>query len=820
MNQHFRSWPVSVAMSTLAAMSARAEAPPPFEPTTAVGPMVALTFDLDLGDDEAFERIDPLVPATYFVTGKLAEARPDLVARLAARGTIGSLGYSHAQLLDLPPDLMRADVMLGKRLVEDAVGARVTWFRAPYARFDARLLSIVSELGFRYDSSGADTSWFPKSDLVVLPITAPSGSSQIPTDYQLLVAEGLDEDATLARWIALYEERVARGRPLVLALHPAILDDHRTLLPRLVDALRARGGRFLSSDGVLDALRDRPRTRRATWVALQLGDHDPAVVVADAERCGITDVFVSAWSPEGRSFLASEGHDPFGELARALRRAGVRVHAWIPIGHDSATAVANPDWAMHSWEGIPSKNWISLVHPAARAHILDKVRQLLERYPVDGVHLDYMRFPDTDHDFSPAARVAFEAHRGRPIASWQPRIEGGWRIADERVAWMRWRATVVTDLVSELAVLAKELGGRELRISSALIAESGLSNPSLDDFAQDYVALAPHLDLAVPMAYLNEDRRPLAWVEQVSLGARLKLGSTEMLIGLEGFRDPARPPYTVERFAMALDLAGPGSDGFAIFPYLYFFGRGDEAWNMPARAVAVLAGADTGRDGISLPIVLSGAGVALLALGFGARMRARRRLDRDRALDDVAAATSELELLDPSALEARIAAGEIDGPLVIATARLLGRYDARRVEGFRRSRVLETLVEQPPALMPVEEDGGLPAWEAMSGPYLEEARELGYVVERGERTTLTEAGRELLEASRRGGYKREIWRFIEARLHETLDVTCTRCGAVNEGFWFWTRIDCARCRRAIELQQVARITRVNTTNHPRSYVLT
>lgn len=94
---------------------------------------------------------------TFFVLGWVAERWPHLVKEIARRGhEVASHGYAHRLVYKLGPAGFRADVVRGKRILEDCLGAAVDGFRAaswsiitstPWA-FD-----VLIEEGFQYDSS-------------------------------------------------------------------------------------------------------------------------------------------------------------------------------------------------------------------------------------------------------------------------------------------------------------------------------------------------------------------------------------------------------------------------------------------------------------------------------------------------------------------------------------------------------------------------------------------------------------------------------------------------------------------------------------------
>ena len=53
--------------------------------------------------------------------------------------------------------------------------------------------------------------------------------------------------------------------------------------------------------------------------------------------------------------------------------------------------------------------YTSPLHPAAQDHTAAVIGEIAAKYAVDGVHLDYVRFPNEDFDYSPAAMEQFKA---------------------------------------------------------------------------------------------------------------------------------------------------------------------------------------------------------------------------------------------------------------------------------------------------------------------------------------------------------------------------------------------------------------------------
>jgi polysaccharide deacetylase family protein (PEP-CTERM system associated) len=95
--------------------------------------------------------------ATFFIVGKIAERKPDLVRAIHAAGhEIASHSWDHKRVHNFTPDTFREDVRRGKSVLEQLTGTAVVGFRAPtfsIVRETCWALDVLVEEGFHYDSS-------------------------------------------------------------------------------------------------------------------------------------------------------------------------------------------------------------------------------------------------------------------------------------------------------------------------------------------------------------------------------------------------------------------------------------------------------------------------------------------------------------------------------------------------------------------------------------------------------------------------------------------------------------------------------------------
>jgi uncharacterized lipoprotein YddW (UPF0748 family) len=179
---------------------------------------------------------------------------------------------------------------------------------------------------------------------------------------------------------------------------------------------------------------------RMVWSAKEVGFNTIIVQVR-----GRGDAYyASTLEPRASELTSRPGFDPLAETIGVARRAGLRVHAWVVVNLVSSAAelpssrdhvlYRHPDWLMvprelaaemlavssrspeyvgrlARWSRARSSEveglYVSPVHAAAAKHIADVVAEMAQRYEVDGVHLDYMRYPNEGFDYSRGALQQF-----------------------------------------------------------------------------------------------------------------------------------------------------------------------------------------------------------------------------------------------------------------------------------------------------------------------------------------------------------------------------------------------------------------------------
>jgi peptidoglycan/xylan/chitin deacetylase (PgdA/CDA1 family) len=111
---------------------------------------VTLTFDDGPHPDTTPALLAALgdAPATFFLQGSAAAARPDLVRAISAAGhAIGNHTWNHPRLPALDAAARDQEVRRTQDLLTDLTGSRPTLFRPPYGDTDATVAATIAGLG-------------------------------------------------------------------------------------------------------------------------------------------------------------------------------------------------------------------------------------------------------------------------------------------------------------------------------------------------------------------------------------------------------------------------------------------------------------------------------------------------------------------------------------------------------------------------------------------------------------------------------------------------------------------------------------------------
>jgi uncharacterized lipoprotein YddW (UPF0748 family) len=294
--------------------------------------------------------------------------------------------------------------------------------------------------------------------------------------------------------------------------------------------------------------------------------------------------------------LVTKAHDTTGGKAR------IDVHAWCVtynIWNNETTLPPqathpyrlHPEWATQKWQAdplAPPITWTGAPGgsgnymfdpglPAVQQHTYDVLMDILTRYDIDGLHFDYIRYPDWSaepgitaqpYGYHPQAVARFNTQKGRtgiPLP--------------EDDSWEQWRRDQVSGLVRKvyLQALARK---PQVRVSAASIVY-GVNPPSATTAAawrtssafssvlQDWRSWLEEgiIDLACPMLYRSQVTYPTsvaAWVAY----AREQQFNRATAIGLGWYLNAAAD--TPGQIALTRAVGASGKKSAGVLGYSYY----------------------------------------------------------------------------------------------------------------------------------------------------------------------------------------------------------------------------------------------------------
>lgn len=194
-------------------------------------------------------------------------------------------------------------------------------------------------------------------------------------------------------------------------------------------------------------------------------------------RMGFNAVFVNMGSAVQTHYPSAllptapraQGTDLMAECLKACRENGLECHAWRFVFF--AGNMPQETFARLRNEGRLQVDRFGKVLPwlcpsdPRNTELERKVfAELASRYDVQGIHLDYVRFPNADTCFCPRCRKAFESAVGQPFHWWPEQLVNG-PLYEQ---FQGWRRGLISGFVKQVS---EELRARKplLEVSAAVV---------------------------------------------------------------------------------------------------------------------------------------------------------------------------------------------------------------------------------------------------------------------------------------------------------------------------------------------------------------
>ncbi len=261
--------------------------------------------------------------------------------------------------------------------------------------------------------------------------------------------------------------------------------------------------------------------------------------------------------------VAQQG-DALAQCLAACRKYGVGCHVWkvcwnmgSHVSKSFEDVMVASNRTQVSFGGKPNSRWLCPSHPDNQKLEIDAMAELAKK-GVDGVHLDYIRYPDISHCFCAGCKARFEAFAGGALTNWPAAVRSDERL---KAMWLEFRTSNITAVVRGVAerVRAESPG---VKVSAAVFSNVETSPGNV---GQDWAKWceAGWLDFVCPMDYEDSPalfRNMVARQKSACGRARLYPG-----IGLSVWRGDTRQAVTLAKQIIATRELGLG--GFTVFNF-------------------------------------------------------------------------------------------------------------------------------------------------------------------------------------------------------------------------------------------------------------
>ena len=211
-----------------------------------------------------------------------------------------------------------------------------------------------------------------------------------------------------------------------------------------------------------------------------------------------------------------EGKDILKKFIREGHKRGLEVHAWVEVFYwevdtkkhpefpKSPLLEEHPEWVSklknndETWKSEDSHRFANPAHPEVRKLLVDYFKDLLERYNLDGLNLDYIRYCSgyTDAGYDEYTINLFKSEMKYNPTNMCKCKKAKWQ------EWIKWRENQVTGFLREVRDMQRETKPDILLSADIFSQYYKKGNPSQFIF-QDWQTWSKDLliDAVIPMAY-------------------------------------------------------------------------------------------------------------------------------------------------------------------------------------------------------------------------------------------------------------------------------------------------------------------------------
>ncbi|MDD3807280.1 MAG: family 10 glycosylhydrolase [Candidatus Marinimicrobia bacterium] len=286
------------------------------------------------------------------------------------------------------------------------------------------------------------------------------------------------------------------------------------------------------------------------------------------KNLGINTIFIEtfyhSWTiyPSENTYQRPEflGWDPLAMTLKVAHANNMEVHAWLEVfyaynpdyldGTYGPILSEHPDWLLESNDPADpfaedGKLFFNPAHPSVQLYLLTMMKELMMKYPIDGINLDYIRYPvhseEKQFGFDPVSRSLFYEETGVELSKESIKNDDVFR------RFAAWKIKNVTKFVEKTACELKTMNPN-IQLSAAVFPSYQNDPQCLSKF-QDWATWVKGdmMDFITPMCYGH-----IRNIRQQEIRESLELSRVPVVIGL-----------SINRVETSQDVEALIKDGFA-----------------------------------------------------------------------------------------------------------------------------------------------------------------------------------------------------------------------------------------------------------------
>ncbi|MFC1693959.1 glycoside hydrolase family 10 protein [Candidatus Latescibacterota bacterium] len=277
--------------------------------------------------------------------------------------------------------------------------------------------------------------------------------------------------------------------------------------------------------------------------------------------------------------------DPLAEVIKLAHAQSIEVHAWfnmyytwsaetMPV-HPEHLLNTHPEWFMVSLEGqnmarepigaifsdTVEGRYLSPGLETVRDYLSRVITEVLVTYNIDGIHLDYVRYPGREYDFHPKVCWDFKGRYGVD----PQKVVAGDDMVDPTLEYLgKWVEHRVEQIDKQVRSIKRRINlvDKNIRLSAAV-------KPHADEayfqYGQNWVGWLNEgiMDFVVTMSYFPDT----AVFSEMMNGSLKQVDKRKVIGGVGGHKQELTPEKAAEQISFIRDI---DLLGYCIFSYTIF----------------------------------------------------------------------------------------------------------------------------------------------------------------------------------------------------------------------------------------------------------